>query len=240
MRALNLFGGLLTTASYVLGQTTQNGTDTTFTNPILKEFGADPWVVRYDGYYYMTYTTNDNVTILRSSVLTDWNNADVKLAFKAPENMSYTYDSWAPELHYFDAYQKWYIIYTADVDPDSPDPTQDMLCDFSCPAVNHRMFVLESSSSDPWESDYTMKNEIDTYDQFAIDGTYFQYNNRLFHVYSCWYSAHTSWPANLCISESKHVPRPLISASEANSTVCSVGSLDSYLTSLRAHNHLGA
>lgn len=151
----------------------------------------------------MTYTTNDNITILRSSILTDWNNADVKLAFKAPENQTYTYNSWAPELHYFERRRKWYIIYTANVDPDSPSPMQDMLCDFNCPAVNHRMFVLESSSDDPWDSTYTMKSELDTYDQFAIDGTYLTVSDKLYHVYSCWYTNQTSWPAMLCISESK-------------------------------------
>lgn len=28
------------------------------------------WVIKVDNYYYMTYTTNDNITILRSPVLT--------------------------------------------------------------------------------------------------------------------------------------------------------------------------
>jgi len=42
----------------------------TYTNPILNEVGADPWVIRNGDYYYMTYTTSDNVTLLRSSVLT--------------------------------------------------------------------------------------------------------------------------------------------------------------------------
>lgn len=28
------------------------------------------WVVRYEDYYYMTYTTNDNITLLRSKILT--------------------------------------------------------------------------------------------------------------------------------------------------------------------------
>ena len=49
---------------------TASANGATFTNPILEEHGADPWVVRHGDYYYMTYTTNDNVTILRSSVLT--------------------------------------------------------------------------------------------------------------------------------------------------------------------------
>lgn len=154
--------------------------------------------------YYMTYTTQDNVTLLRSSTLTNWNSAEVKLVIQPPENTSYTFSNWAPEVHYFEQYQKWYFIYTADVDPDQPSPQQDMLCDYNCPAVNHRMFVLESSGPDIWESEYTMKAELDTYDQFAIDGTYFRYAEKLYHIYSCWYTNQTSWPAMLCISESEH------------------------------------
>lgn len=75
-----------------------SSTGGTYTNPILNSVGADPWVIRHDGYYYMTYTTNDNITILRSSVLTDWNNADVKLAFDPPYGYNYSTDMWAPEL----------------------------------------------------------------------------------------------------------------------------------------------
>lgn len=131
----------------------------------------------------------------------DWNDADVKLAFTPPGNTSYSFDLWAPELHKFD--EKWYIIFTADVDADTPSPEQDMLCDFNCPAVNHRMFVLESSSSDLWNSEYTMTAELDTYDQFAIDGTYFTHETGLYHIYSCWYGPYTSWPSMLCISKSK-------------------------------------
>ncbi|KAL2424185.1 hypothetical protein ABEF95_002391 [Exophiala dermatitidis] len=192
----------------------------TYTNPILNSVGADPWVIRHEGYYYMTYTTNDNITILRSSVLTDWNNAHVKLAFLPPTNTSYSYDLWAPELHFINGL--WYIIFTADVDADSPPPDEDMLCDFSCPAVNHRMFVLESSTSDPWTSTYAMKAELNTFDQFAIDGTYFilPLNSttagdaapitpstsssslpfQIYHIYSCWESTYTSWPSMLCIA----------------------------------------
>ncbi|KAJ9617067.1 hypothetical protein H2200_000788 [Cladophialophora chaetospira] len=182
-----------------LGQSaTSSANAATYANPILNAVGADPWVIRYEDYYYLTYTTNDNITILRSSELTDWNNADVKLAFTPPENESYSYDLWAPELHNINGL--WYIIFTGDVDPDQPSPEQDMYCDFNCPAVNHRMFVLESSSSDPWTSTYAVKSELDTYDQFAIDGTYFNHSTGLYHVYSCWESAYVSWPSMLCIS----------------------------------------
>ena len=42
----------------------------TYMNPILNTTGADPWVIRDGDYYYMTYTTNDNITMLRSKALT--------------------------------------------------------------------------------------------------------------------------------------------------------------------------
>ncbi|KAK5119420.1 hypothetical protein LTR85_007520 [Meristemomyces frigidus] len=178
--------------------TAQSNVSDTYTNPILPS-GADPWVTRYDGYYYMTYTTATNITILRSSVLTDWTTADVKLAFDPPVGYNYSTDLWAPELHSIAG--KWYIIFTADPNFDSPPPETDMLCDFSCPAVNHRMYVLEGSTSDPWTSNYTIKAQLNTFDQFAIDGTYFQHETGLYHVYSCWFSAYESWPSNLCITK---------------------------------------
>lgn len=118
------------------------------------------------------------------------------------KGLDYSYDLWAPELHNID--NRWYIIFTADSDPDNPPPETEMLCDWNCPAVNHRMFVLENASSDPW-GNYTTKGMLDTYDQFAIDGTYFQHSTGLYHVYSCWYEAYISWPSMLCISKSASI-----------------------------------
>jgi GH43 family beta-xylosidase len=63
------------------------------------------------------------------------------------------------------------------------------------------MFVLEGSTNDPWTSNYTMKSMLNTFDQFAIDGTYFTHSTGLYHIYSCWQSAYISWPANLCITK---------------------------------------
>ena len=70
----------------------QPNNSATYTNPVLDAVGADPWVVRHGSYYYMAYTTATNITILRSSVLTDWNNADSKLAFQPPEGKDYSTD----------------------------------------------------------------------------------------------------------------------------------------------------
>jgi GH43 family beta-xylosidase len=77
----------------------------------------------------------------------------------------------------------------------------DMFCDYTCRAVYHRMYVLEGSTSDPWSSKYIMKGQLNTFDQFAIDGTYFQHSTGLYHIYSCWYRQHGGWPANLRITK---------------------------------------
>ena len=70
------------------------------------------------------------------------------------------------------------------------------------------MFVLESSDSDLWTFNYTLKSQLDTYGQFAIDGTYFQHSTGLYHIYSCWYRAYDGWPSNLCITKSKCLSSP--------------------------------
>ncbi|OCK79211.1 glycoside hydrolase family 43 protein [Lepidopterella palustris CBS 459.81] len=147
----------------------------------------------------MTYTTNDNITLLRSHVLTDWKSADSKLLFQPPQGTNYSTNLWAPELHYIDS--NWYVIFTADPNGDSPPPEVDMNCDWSCPAVHHRIYVLEGPGSDPWTATFTLKAQLNTYDQFAIDGTYFQHSTGLYHIYSCWHRQYDGWPANLCITK---------------------------------------
>ncbi|KAF1809010.1 alpha-N-arab-like proteininofuranosidase [Eremomyces bilateralis CBS 781.70] len=172
----------------------------TFTNPILQKEAADPWVFLYeDGLYYMILSANNGLELLRSPRLTDWNNAESRTIFTPPPGTNYSTDIWAPELHSID--DRWYVIFTADPNNDSPIPEVDMLCDYNCPAVFHRMYVLEGSVSHPWEAEYTFKSQLDTYDQFAIDGTYFQHKSGLYHIYSCWINQYDAWPANLCITK---------------------------------------
>lgn len=76
-----------------------------------------------------------------------------------------------------------------------------MYCTYNCPALHHRMYVLEGHGTDPWNASFAYKSQLDTYDQFAIDGTYFQHSSGLYHVYSCWYTHYAAWPANLCITK---------------------------------------
>lgn len=87
---------ILTVTLSLLGlSSAQSNTSATYTNPILPT-GADPWVTKYEGYYYLTYTTATNITIYRSPSLTDWTDADAKLAFDPPPGQNYSTDLWAP------------------------------------------------------------------------------------------------------------------------------------------------
>ena len=157
----------------------------------------------------------------------DWNNAESKLLFQPPPGMNYSTSLWAPELHFLD--DNWYVIFTADPRNDSPPPEVEMWCEYNCPAVHHRMYVVEGIGSDPWEAEYSYKGEVDTYNQFAIDGTYFKHDTGLYHIYSCWYRQYDGWPANLCITKlenpwtvsSPFSERQIISVPSYRSTILS-------------------
>ncbi|CAG7658666.1 family 43 glycosylhydrolase [Paenibacillus allorhizosphaerae] len=149
-------------------QTSYAASAGTFYNPIVSS-GADPWMIQYNGVYYLTRTTGNNVTIWKSDSIsgvesgpkvTVWSNANT--AFK---------DIWAPELHYYDGY--WYIYFSADENG---------------VGATHRMYVLKSATSDPF-SKYTFIGQLtDPSDLWAIDGTVLTYNDRLYFIWSGWNS----------------------------------------------------
>lgn len=152
-------------------------------------------------WFLFTYSTNDNITLRRSKALTDnWDNAETRTVFNPNKTSgeAWSTDLWAPEIHNISG--TWYIIFTATPDSDNPPPMQDAACPINCPAINHRMFVLEGSGPDPWTANFTLKSQLNTFDQFAIDGTYFILNNEIYHIYSCWEQQTSAWPANLCIT----------------------------------------
>jgi GH43 family beta-xylosidase len=189
---------------------TDKTTNQTYRNPIFTQNVGDPWMTRYslngEEWYLFTYTTNDNITLRRSKALTDnWDNVETRVVFNPNPDSGepWATDIWAPEIHQLNG--SWYIIFTATPDRDNPSPMQDAMCPINCPAINHRMFVLAGDGPDPWTTNFTMKGMLNTFDQFAIDGTYFQYGGELYHVYSCWEQQYSAWPANLCIT---HMSNP--------------------------------
>ncbi|KAF2967969.1 hypothetical protein GQX73_g5638 [Xylaria multiplex] len=186
---------------------TNKTTNATYSNPVMTLNVGDPFMTKYndqsgDVWYLFTYTTNTNVTLKRSRYLTDnWDHAESRVIFNPDANSGEPWSTslWAPEIHNISG--SWYAIFTATSDGDNPLPLLDALCPINCPAINHRMFVLAADGPDPWTASYSLKPMLETYDQFAIDGTYFQYENQLYHIYSCWEDKYSAWPANLCITK---------------------------------------
>ncbi|KAI0169997.1 glycoside hydrolase family 43 protein [Hypoxylon sp. FL1284] len=184
---------------------TNKTTNSTFSNPVMTLNVGDPFMTKYtangEDWYLFTYSTNTNITLKRSKYLTDnWDDAESRVVFNPdPESGEpWSTSLWAPEIHNISG--SWYIIFTATSDGDNPLPLLDAMCPINCPAINHRMFVLAGDNSDPWTANFTLKPMLDTYDQFAIDGTYFHFEDQLYHIYSCWEHKYSSWPANLCIT----------------------------------------
>ena len=155
---------------------TNKTTNTTYSNPIFTRNIGDPWMTRYStsdsaDWYLFTYSTNDNITLQRARSLTDnWDYAEQRTVFQPNQTSGepWSTDIWAPEIHNISG--TWYIIFTATPDRDQPPPLVDAQCPYECPAINHRMFVLEGDGPDPWTANFTMKGMLDTYNQFAIDG----------------------------------------------------------------------
>ncbi|CAL8144672.1 unnamed protein product [Orchesella dallaii] len=128
-----------------------------YTNPILDYVAPDPNIIKYNGFYYMVYTQHDRIDILKSSILSDFRNAERKEAYRAPANRA---NLWAPEMHVIRG--EIFIYFTMD----------DGVAD-----ANHRMYVIKADTNDPmgiWSSAVRLLPEEDIY---AIDGTVLQYGN---------------------------------------------------------------
>jgi GH43 family beta-xylosidase len=67
---------------------------TTFTNPIAAN-GADPFVVLYNGNYYYTDTTGNNVSVAESTTLPGIGTAAMNAVYTPPNGDG---NVWAPEL----------------------------------------------------------------------------------------------------------------------------------------------
>lgn len=184
-------------AVYAFTSSSSPQKQTDFYNPILPD-GADPWMVKHDDYYIYTQTTGFNVTIWKTDNPTSLANAESKVIWQPEYGTPNSQNVWAPEIHFIDG--KWYVYYAA-----------------SGVGTEHRMFVLESETDDPF-SDYTDVGQItDSTDKWGIDGTVIQQEDELYYVWSGWegdenvsqyiYIASMSDPATIS-SERVELSRP--------------------------------
>ncbi len=140
----------------------------TFTNPLLPS-GADPWSIYKDGYYYYTHTLGNRIDIWKTKNLADLKTAERKTIWIPPSNTKYSKEIWAPEIHFLQG--KWYVYFAAD------DGKND----------NHRLYVLENASADPFADTWVFKGKIsDPSDKWAIDGSVFEFKKQLYMVWSGW------------------------------------------------------
>jgi GH43 family beta-xylosidase len=142
--------------------------DKTFTNPIFNS-GADPWIIFNNGWYYYTCSSGARIILRKARNLNELKTSEEKVIWTPPSGRSYSRELWAPELHFING--KWYLYFAADDG-------------FN---MNHRIYVLENDTADPMSADWEFKGKIsDPTDKWAIDASVFEFNNRLYMVWSGW------------------------------------------------------
>jgi GH43 family beta-xylosidase len=163
-----LLGGALLTSSLGHCQQKKASPADTFTNPLLPS-GADPWSIYHDGYYYYTHTTGVNITLWKTTSLSQLNKAEHRVVWTPPATGPNSHDIWAPELHRING--KWYLYYAADGGKND----------------DHRLWVLENSSANPLQGMWVDKGQLrDVTNKWAIDGSVFENNGQLYFVWSGW------------------------------------------------------
>jgi len=174
---------------------------TTFSNA-LKDTGPDPWVFVWNGNYYYMNTTGRNLTLWKTRDITDLRNAEKKVVWTPEAGNPWSKEIWAPELYRWG--DAWYIYFAAD----------------SGTNASHRIFVIENTSADPMEGEWTLKGKVaDGADRWAIDADVFEVNGQHYMLWSGWkgrkdgeqdiFIAHMSNPwtidtARTLISSPKH------------------------------------
>jgi GH43 family beta-xylosidase len=103
-----------------------------------------------------------------------------------PAGSVYSKEIWAPELHFING--KWYMYFAADDGNNK----------------NHRMYVIENTSKDPMQGEWTFKGKVtDPSDKWAIDGDVFTYRNKLYMIWSGW-AGDTNGQQDIYIAEMKN------------------------------------
>jgi len=139
-----------------------------FTNPLLPS-GPDPWNIYVDGYYYYTHTTGNNIVIWKTKTLAELKTAEKKTVWTPPNETAYSRNLWAPEIHFIN--NNWYVYFAADNGRNA----------------NHRIYVIENSSKDPMQGEWTLKGKVaDSTDRWAIDASVFEHKDKWYMVWAGW------------------------------------------------------
>ena len=138
-------------------------------NPILPPHSADPWLIFHEGFYYYCQSANGDtgIRIRKARTIAGIAHDEGTVVWNSPKRGMNSREIWAAELHFING--KFFIYYAAD---DGRN-------------VNHRMWVLESESANPF-GPYSCRGRLDT-QGWALDGTPFILENgRMFFIWSGW------------------------------------------------------
>lgn len=142
----------------------------TFQNPLNEERGSDPWMLYYEGYYYLAATTwGDTLTMKRGQTIAELKAATPEVIWQ-DANGARCCNMWAPEFHLIDGSNgtRWYHYYTAG---DGND------------LGTQRSYVLESEGTDP-RGPYHFQGQILPY--WAIDGSILEHDGSRYFLFSAW------------------------------------------------------
>ena len=137
-------------------------------NPIVLQ-RADPCVLRHDGQYYFTgsHPAYDRVVLRRAERLADLQAADEVTIWERHADGPQSHLIWAPELHRVG--DAWYVYYAA-----APDAGVRADAPGAAETFNHRVYVLENRSADPFAPTWVERGQVDTgWESFALDATSF-------------------------------------------------------------------
>ncbi len=104
-----------------------------FQNPVCR--GADPWMFKHEGYFYLCCTTGKSLYLYRSKSPADIHaegKCEKILIFEPRDGEMWSKNLWSPEIHYFseenfEGHSGWYLFIACDNGEN----------------VNHRMYVLK-------------------------------------------------------------------------------------------------
>ncbi|MDP9349622.1 MAG: glycoside hydrolase family 43 protein [Gemmatimonadota bacterium] len=146
----------------------------TFTNPVMT--GADPWVVKHNGLYYLVQSRDGGIWVYKSEKLTELDRNGVRV-WSPPAVGWNRMHVWAPELRFIEG--RWYIYYAAGM--------------AGPPFIHQRSGVLRSVGEDP-QGAYEDQGMLYTGDdvaagadnKWAIDVTVTHIRGQLYAVWSGW------------------------------------------------------
>lgn len=130
-----------------------------WTNPIVPQ-RADPQVMLHDGWYYLTATVPeyDRIELHRARTLDGLSTAESKVIWNMHPKGPMGSHIWAPEIHFIGG--KWYVYFTA-------GEAEHIW--------NIRLYVLENSSPNPLEGEWTEKGQLKVnWESFTLDATTFE------------------------------------------------------------------